>query len=194
MKPLHLIAVFAVLLTISLFVRSHDRSVAPLRRELDQRSIGRQRPLEQMGGVVEEKESRKREGDSRPQASAGSDAPSGRVASNAPVASAEVAGVPVDDVEEFTPVEASLPGNTLRVNRGSVLVRGFRPVSGTSGVALAVSVEKTADGGEDEALVAPVASRHPRRGLSYEDELFRTKWGWTAFADVRQTALETSAD
>jgi len=201
MKPTPLIAIFALLLSVSLFVGSHDRSVAPLRRSLAQRSFGR------LEGVPVETVSRKWEGEERPLVDPVEEAmPDASVVKDevagvtfAPVA-AEVAAVsPADDVEEFAPVSASSPGNALRVDQRTVVVRGFRVVPGASGVALAVSVEdgsalKTPDSPDVRPEATASTATHPRRGLTYEDELFRTRWGWSAFADVQHAALEAHSD
>ncbi|MFD0895797.1 hypothetical protein KBB96_02345 [Luteolibacter ambystomatis] len=195
MKLLPLIAVFAALLSISLFVGRHDHSVAPLRRALEQRSFGRSEAA--FAGAAE----RRREGESRTRVDEKHtpDALVAAVVTVAPVVAEATTFQPAEDVEDFSPVEATSPGNAVRVNQRNVIVRGFRPVPGASGVALAVSVEKTVDAKtpvetKPEAVAAPVASIRPHRGLSYEDELFRTKWGWSAYADVRQTALEARSD
>lgn len=196
MKVPSIIAIFAGLLSISLIVGNHDESVAPLQRALGQRSIGRVRvgvdeavPHErERGGVAGSVEASPRE-----------NVPAGREVSDASsVVAAVAAGIPADDVEEFAPVEASLPGNTVRVNQRTVAVRGFRSVPGTSGVALAVSVSvpqaDVSTGNPVAVSEPPITSSRSKRGLSYEEQLFRTKWGWSAFADVQQTALEAHSD
>ncbi|MGC4017477.1 MAG: hypothetical protein QM755_23630 [Luteolibacter sp.] len=199
MKLSQLVAVFAVLVSISLFVSRHDHAVAPLRRALDQRSIGRGEfrtdETDRLGSVAP---SRGREGEFSQENEYGATPDASVMAGvDEPKVTSEVAAVaPVDGVEVFSPVAASSPGNAMHLNGWTVLVRGFHPVAGASGVALTVSVEKRVDPDvpDDAPSEQPVVSAIPRRGLSYQDELFRTKWGWSAFADVQRVALEAHSD
>jgi hypothetical protein len=75
------------------------------------------------------------------------------------------------------------PGNTLTLNGLRVGIE--RATFSTDGTALDV-VFTPAPGGSDPGEIIP-------SGLTYEQELFRTKWGWAAFEHVQRAARDQAA-
>ena len=120
------------------------------------------------------------------------------------------------------PVDPEAPGHQLSFQGQVARVVASQAVAGSNGVALSVIVEdlpvqsasatdlpatpKTEDGAEESAAAhesAPAAeglAASPSesgvtsrfRGLSYEQQLFRTKWGWSAFDQMQKTLQTTS--
>ncbi|RYD23868.1 MAG: hypothetical protein EOP88_02405 [Verrucomicrobiaceae bacterium] len=104
--------------------------------------------------------------------------------------------------------DPSVPGSSLSLDNQTATVTAAQPVSGGQGVALAVVVEDfpphpvavsdPSSGSEPEAADAtdlstsgPIAQRS---GFTYQQELFRTKWGWSAYAQVQKILREDTSD
>jgi hypothetical protein len=112
-----------------------------------------------------------------------------------------VAFVPLQAIggqpEVIVAVHPSGPGNQLVVQGQRVTVDGI--VKGADGrpVNLEVSVDPVAASPVSVAADPRRSASHSSRmvrsgGLTYEEELFRTKWGWAAFDAARRAAMEAA--
>lgn len=98
-------------------------------------------------------------------------------------------------------IDPSLPGNSLPLKGGRLFVEAFRAVPGAASPELEVSISKNPPASPAELsapaiassmTAAPVAAAE-RQGLTYEQELFRTKWGWVAFDQAQRAGSELGA-
>lgn len=113
--------------------------------------------------------------------------------------------LPVATVSEFPVIEvsSSKPGNSMTVAGQQVSILGYQPTA--QGNALTVIIEplvtlssasffgeaaSEAPGfsPDDDAPVLSKSSR-AQAGFTHEEELFRAKWGWAAFAKVKSEAV-----
>lgn len=112
----------------------------------------------------------------------------------------------------WTPVQSEFAGRTLSSNGFRADVVSFQQVSGSGGVALSLLIgpadapdavvakhDKQSDA--TAVLDGPAAASVPESsydaasmGLSYEQQLFRTKWGWNAFEQVQKALREETSD
>lgn len=104
--------------------------------------------------------------------------------------------------------DPSAPGSSLSLDNQTATVTAAQPVSGSQGVALAVVVEDlpphpvalpdSSSGSGTEAADAPdLPTSGPvarRNGFTYQQELFRTKWGWSAYNQVQKMLREDTSD
>jgi len=92
-------------------------------------------------------------------------------------------------------MDPAVPGSSLVVDGQRVTVDGY----GTSEDANQPELEVKIEGEEDSSSGRePDKGRRPAGdpsawGLSYEEELFRTKWGWAAFAELQRIAKQKAA-
>ncbi len=98
-----------------------------------------------------------------------------------------------DETMDFLPQrpDPRSGGVLLTVGRQLVQVEAFARQPAASAPALQVAITPLP---EDSA--APAARRPSRpasHGLTHEEELFRTKWGWAAYDAVRRAAMETAS-
>jgi hypothetical protein len=97
----------------------------------------------------------------------------------------------------FQTVDPELPGHSLAAfgRRAAVAETGKAP--GSNGVILSLEMEPDipAIPGENPPLVESVVATATTAwsGFSYEQELFRTKWGWQAFDQVQRLLREQSS-
>lgn len=104
--------------------------------------------------------------------------------------------------QEFVAIESSLPGHSLPSRGGVIAVQAFRTVNDATSPELDVVFTPSADAVTETS--SPNASQQPptmiapagdsRSGLTYEQELFRTKWGWRAFDQAQRVAAELRAE
>ena len=102
------------------------------------------------------------------------------------------------------PVDSVLPGNTLSVREQQVSVTAYQNTSQGNALAVVVTQKKQPDlteypvgetpeaevpQGSSPNTVASPQTSHTPLGFTYEEELFRTKWGWNAFAQVQREAV-----
>ena len=106
------------------------------------------------------------------------------------------------DEAQAIPVDPVSPGNTLSVREQQVSVQSYQKT--TQGNALSVlvipkqspstesSVNQTPESevfeSEPPSAVALQQVSRPSIGFTHEEELFRAKWGWNAFAQVQREA------
>jgi hypothetical protein len=90
------------------------------------------------------------------------------------------------------PADPDSPGNFLTFAGRRVAVESWSPHPAGPSLDLLITA-----GGEPAAAVFSLttarAERNSRPGLTYEQELFRTKWGWAAFEQVQRAAREEAA-
>ncbi|MDB6007305.1 MAG: hypothetical protein JWR15_4292 [Prosthecobacter sp.] len=110
--------------------------------------------------------------------------------------------VPSRDVEQVMVVDPDLPGNFLVANGLRVAIQQKVTGSNGSGVALDVVITPVVDtvgtspSAQDGSDVAQNQTGRGRTGFTYEQELFRSKWGWAAYNAANRGArwnLQTSA-
>jgi len=98
---------------------------------------------------------------------------------------------PVDQVTTVNPVS---PGNALVSNGQRVSIQQVLTGVGGRGTALDVIITPAGDTPHYSASAqsgADVVQNHASRsraGLTYEQELFRTKWGWAAYNAANRAA------
>lgn len=113
-----------------------------------------------------------------------------------------IAGFKELNTMKLRTVEPRLAGHSLTAFGRRAVVEEAGPVSGTTGVMLSLSIDPITSA-PDEILPLPEpdkiappenapGSAHMTswKGLSYEQELFRTKWGWQAFDQVQKVLRE----
>lgn len=83
-------------------------------------------------------------------------------------------------------VNSDAPGIRLTESGRTVTVEAFTPLHGQTGPALTIALTES---NPDADPAADRISRH-RPGFTYEDQIFRTKWGWAAHEAVRRAARE----
>lgn len=103
------------------------------------------------------------------------------------------------EAEPFRAVDPVQPGNSLPVAGGRVFIESHRAAAaGTTSPELEVSFSKDAPASSDGQLqTSPSAARQRadiRPGLTYEQELFRTKWGWVAYDLSQRAGSELGAE
>lgn len=114
-----------------------------------------------------------------------------------------VASAPVAPPVEKAPVvdvDPTLPSNYLFAGDQFVAVQGYVPPEKGQGMALDMLVlpanavtrigDSPADSASPSGEPAPDAVANPPtlRGFSYEEQLFRSKWGWAAFGAAQRMA------
>lgn len=103
------------------------------------------------------------------------------------------------EAEPFRAVDPVQPGNSLPLAGGRVFIESHRAAAaGTTSPELEVSFSKDAPASSDgQSQTSPSAARQRadlRPGLTYEQELFRTKWGWVAFDLSQRAGSELGAE
>jgi len=98
-------------------------------------------------------------------------------------------------------VDPSAPGNSLTSNGQRLMVDAYASTAEGSELELDVVIEPDASSTVLEHSEGEVPNeREARRGmvatggLTYEEELFRTKWGWAAFNKIQQAARGSHSD
>jgi hypothetical protein len=120
---------------------------------------------------------------------------------NKPAAYARKDAVVTED--QIIPVDPAQPANWMPAGAQHVSVQGYVPATGGRGAALDVlitpaapgnyattqSVSQTNTAAATNATTAPPANE-PRTttGLTYEEQLFRTRWGWAAYGATQRAA------
>lgn len=114
----------------------------------------------------------------------------------------QLAALPEGPPRPLLSIDPSLPGNSLPLKSGRLFVEAFRAVPGAASPELQVSLsqnttpaspaEQPAPDIASSTTVVPVAAAE-RQGLTYEQELFRTKWGWVAFDQAQRAGSELGA-
>lgn len=95
----------------------------------------------------------------------------------------------------WTEVAAAAPGNFLSYSDRQAVVVAFQQVPEVRDVALSVVITPASEKTNGEAPVSGVSESNSnllagfrrRGGFTHEEELFRTKWGWTALDQVQKT-------
>jgi hypothetical protein len=72
------------------------------------------------------------------------------------------------------------PGNHLTIDGKRAGIERLTVASGTPALDLVIS----------QAGTAPAVDQESPSGFTYDEELFRTKWGWAAFEQVRRAGRE----
>jgi biotin carboxyl carrier protein len=97
-------------------------------------------------------------------------------------------------VEQLTAVDSALPGNFLVANGQRVSIQQVVTGGTTGGRALDVAITPVADAaktsasGQGESDMAPNQTGGTRAGFTYEQQLFRSKWGWAAYDAANRAA------
>lgn len=89
-------------------------------------------------------------------------------------------------LEQVTAVDPALAGNFLVVNGQRVAIQQSLTSVGAGGTALDVVITPEAEAvvqNESDAVQSPTG-----RGFTYEEELFRSKWGWAAYDAASRAA------
>lgn len=93
--------------------------------------------------------------------------------------------------------DPAVPGNSLSYQGSLAGVVAFKPFPENRGVSLSVVVgeipKKPAEADVTETE-EPVRNQASGFGLTYEEQLFRTKWGWTAFNQLRKSLQDDAGD
>ncbi len=87
--------------------------------------------------------------------------------------------------EKVTIVDPSLPGNFLVANGQQVSIQQMVTGGPVKGMALDVVVTSVAEedaSAQSKPDAVPDQTSLPRAGFTYEQQLFRSKWGWAAYA------------
>jgi len=106
------------------------------------------------------------------------------------------------DEAQAIPVDPVSPGNTLSVREQQVSVQSYQKTAQGNALSVLVTPKPSPSTGssvkqmpESEVLetqppsaVALQQISRPSIGFTHEEELFRTKWGWNAFAQVQREA------
>ena len=103
--------------------------------------------------------------------------------------------------EHFIPVDPAQPSNWMRAGEEYVSVQGYMPAAPGRGVALDVVLTPAAasSGGVSTASAGSTtaqsvsqtsagAAPRPATGFTYDEQLFRSKWGWAAYAAAQRAA------
>lgn len=92
----------------------------------------------------------------------------------------------------YVRVDPAAPGSSLSQDGQRATVAGYVASDDPNEAEVQVSMEKDESTGSDSKAGSQLHAGDPSRwgGLSYEEELFRTKWGWNAFAEVQRLATE----
>lgn len=125
---------------------------------------------------------------------------------------------PLSNKQPWRANNSSAPGSLLSINNQIARVTAFQPIPGTKGVTLAVDVEDMTP--DQPTFVEPTQvleteSNNPATppdlsspsdtppssntvarssGFTYEQQLFRTKWGWAAYDQVQKLLREETSD
>jgi hypothetical protein len=87
-------------------------------------------------------------------------------------------------VSPFIAADVPAVGDSLPVGNVRVQVDAFAPADHESDAVIEVSVAEETPG---NAMAGRSVAKSGRLlGFSYEEELFRTKWGWAAFAEAQR--------
>lgn len=95
-------------------------------------------------------------------------------------------------ISSFT-IDPATPGAALKVGETNVVVESYEPSPHQSSPALAVAITETPQAESEPQPVATVVTKPASKQIgtmSYEDQLFRMKWGWAAYEATRKAALE----
>lgn len=110
-----------------------------------------------------------------------------------------------EKIGTWSGVNHQLPGNYLLLDGKRGEIQQYQKAPGSVGVGLLLDVvsddernDEPADTTSPAAELAtqteiqssPVNATEGQVGFTYEEELFRTKWGWAAFDQVRKTIRE----
>lgn len=104
--------------------------------------------------------------------------------------------------QSWSVVNPKLPGNSLSSGKTVAEIKGYQPSPGAVGVGLSLDITDANETAPSDPAVKPevLADRSIERpaqdehvGLTYEEELFRTKWGWAAYDQVRRVLREESS-
>lgn len=109
---------------------------------------------------------------------------------------------PIEPPTEWTPLALNTPGTSLVFAGQRAVVVATKPVPNSSNPALSITIAPVAAIPNAENPIMTQTSEtayqeNPvsrRRGFTYEEELFRTKWGWTAHDQVQQILREDMGD
>jgi hypothetical protein len=97
----------------------------------------------------------------------------------------------------WTPLATGTPGATLFFSGREAVIAATKPVPDAGNPSLSINI--------NPAIETPVATqpeetasyqRRPvmHRGFTYEEEIFRTKWGWAAYDQVQKVLREESSE
>jgi hypothetical protein len=93
-----------------------------------------------------------------------------------------------------------LIGNSLSLADLRAEIQQYQPSTGSSGVGLSLSVVPRTDAESAAPPVDPADATNDgphlvgTSGFTYEQELFRTKWGWAAYDQVQKVLREETSD
>ena len=99
--------------------------------------------------------------------------------------------------DQIIPVDPAQPANWMPAGAQHVSVQGFVPATGGRGAALDVIITPAASGnyataqsGSQTTTAGTTNATQPRAttGLTYEEQLFRTRWGWAAYGAAQRAA------
>ena len=107
--------------------------------------------------------------------------------------------------EQIISVDPAQPANWMRAGEGYVSVQGYVPASGGKGMVLDVlltpaaamsgssttasAASQTSTAAATKAITSSSATESRSMiGLTYEEQLFRSKWGWAAYAAAQREA------
>jgi len=135
--------------------------------------------------------------------------PASRSGYDARPSAAVTHGVSIPVEQPVLPVDPAAPGNTLATHGVHVAVTASRRtqdgpelsilISDAPAAAAGAAPQASADaaasapGPHDEPAAVSATSSPEPFGLTPEQELFRTKWGWDAYARVQRAAAEDAA-
>lgn len=129
------------------------------------------------------------------------------LASGLPLESPPPASAPASAAQAVPaiPVDPHLPSNHFWAGNQQVAVQGYEPAGPGRGLALDLSLtpasaapsttQTTASSATTDTATSgtgPVSDTNTtarlQRGLTYEEQLFRSKWGWSAYATAQRMA------
>jgi len=102
----------------------------------------------------------------------------------------------------FQPVDSTLPGNVMPSPGGNISVIAYRNTETSPSPQLQVEMIPSAQASsnqQDKQSPSPATdtthiAMSTHLGLTYEQELFRTKWGWLAYDQAQRAASELPAE
>jgi hypothetical protein len=102
--------------------------------------------------------------------------------------------------EAWYPANPRLIGNSLSHAGQRAEIQQYQPSPGSVGVGLALSVGTHSEAEIQTLPVDQAGITHDKpyvvgtAGFTYEQELFRTKWGWAAYDQVQKVLREETSD
>jgi len=98
------------------------------------------------------------------------------------------------DPSQPAAVHPASPGATLLVQNQQVTVDGYLPLPKSTGSALSVEITPVPNEptSSDTTNISAANPRKRSAGLTYEEQLFRARWGWAAYDSVRRAAMENN--